>query len=107
MASAKAAIAKENLDAEELKAYEAGTKTYVNSEYSRIEELIKVPYIANIRTDFSKPLTADYFADEVQTDANGSFYVHYRDSICTYESLAGKEIDIYADYAKELDLKSM
>lgn len=105
MASAKAAIAKENLDAEERKAYEAGTKTYVNSEYSRIEELVKVPYIANIRTNFSKPLTTDYFADEVQTDANGSFYVHYRDSICTYESLAGKDIDIYADYAEELDLK--
>ena len=46
------------------------------------------------------------FADEVQTDGEGRFYVHYHDSICAYESQANDMIDVYAQYNKVLDLKN-
>ena len=79
---------------------------YVNSEYARIEELIKLPYLANMRTDYSKTTTGN-FADETQTDANGKFYVHYHDSICLYKSDANSLIDVYQPYDKALDLKTL
>lgn len=47
------------------------------------------------------------FADEVQTDGEGRFYVHYHDSICAYESQANNMIDVYAQYDKVLDLKKL
>ena len=51
MASLKTPIAEKNLtDAEK----EAGEDVYVNSEYSRIEEIVAEPYLANSRTDFEK-----------------------------------------------------
>ena len=80
MASLKAPIAEANYTADEAKDLAAGTidGVYVNSEYARIEELIKLPYLANMRTDYSKTTTGN-FADETQTDANAKFYVHYHD----------------------------
>ena len=87
MASLKAPISAENYTEDEAKDVEAGTidGVYVNSEYARIEELIKLPYLANSRTDFGKTITGE-FADEIQNDGNGDFYVHYHDSVCLYES---------------------
>lgn len=82
MASLKTPIAEKNLtDAEK----EAGEDVYVNSEYSRIEEIVAEPYLANSRTDFTKDKN-NAFANETQTDAEGEFYVHYHDSICLYNS---------------------
>lgn len=93
MVSLKTPIAEVNLTAEE-KA--AGKKVYVNSEYVRLHEAIKVPYIANSRTDFSKPVTVNMFADEEQTDLTeqpNPFYVHYSDSVDVYKSLANARVD--------------
>ena len=107
MASLKAPIAAKNLTAEEAKAYEEdGTQVYVNSEYVRLHEEIRVPYLVNSRTDFKKEFNGE-FAEEVQTDSNGDFYVHYHDSICAYQSLAGQYIDVKAQYDQVLDLKKL
>ena len=76
----KAPIAKENLTADEAKALkENGTQVYVNSEYVRLHETKVAPYIANARTKYGETMTGK-FADEVQTDGEGRFYVHYHDS---------------------------
>ncbi|WP_195546681.1 PspA/IM30 family protein [Bacteroides intestinalis] len=108
MASLKAPIAEANYTEDEAKDLAAGKidGVYVNSEYARIEELIKLPYLANMRTDYSKTTTGN-FADETQTDANGKFYVHYHDSICLYKSDANSLIDVYQPYDKALDLKTL
>ena len=107
MASLKAPIAKENLTADEAKALkENGTQVYVNSEYVRLHETKVAPYIANARTMYNGNMGGD-FADEVQTDGEGRFYVHYHDSICAYESQANDMIDVYAQYNKVLDLKKL
>ena len=102
MASLKAPIAEKNwTDTEK----EAGKEVAVNSEYSRIEELIKYPYLVNTKTDFTKPMTSD-FADETQLDANGeSFFVHYHDSVCLYESEATELVDHLVGFDKTIDLK--
>ncbi|MEL5896393.1 hypothetical protein AAE250_23240 [Bacteroides sp. GD17] len=106
MASLKAPIAVANYTDAEKKAYdEKGTKVYVNSEYVRLHEEIKVPYLTNSRTDFTKH--NDLFADETQTDANGTFYVHYHDSVCVYESKANELIDVKWAYDQPLDLKTL
>ncbi len=47
---------------------EQGTKVYVNSEYVRLHEEVKVPYLVNSKTDFSKTMTGK-FADEIRTTA--------------------------------------
>lgn len=107
MVSLKTPIAEANLTAEE-KA--AGKKVYVNSEYVRLHEAIKVPYIANSRTDFSKPVTVNMFADEEQTDLTeqpNPFYVHYSDSVDVYKSLANARVDYKWQYNKPLDLKKL
>ena len=107
MASLKAPIAKENLTADEAKALkENGTQVYVNSEYVRLHETKVAPYIANARTMYNGNMGGD-FADEVQTDGEGRFYVHYHDSICAYESQANDMIDVYAQYNEVLDLKKL
>ena len=107
MASLKAPIAKENLTADEAKALkENGTQVYVNSEYVRLHETKVAPYIANARTMYNGNMGGD-FADEVQTDGEGRFYVHYHDSICAYESQANDMIDVYEQYNKVLDLKKL
>lgn len=108
MASLKAPISKDNYTDAETKDLAAGTidGVYVNSEYARVEELIKLPYLTNSRTDYSKPMTGE-FADETQTDANGEFFVHYHDSVCLYESDANTLIDVYQAYDKALDLKKL
>ena len=107
MASLKAPIAKENLTADEAKALkENGTQVYVNSEYVRLHETKVAPYIANARTMYGETMNGK-FADEVQTDGEGRFYVHYHDSICAYESQANNMIDVYAQYNKVLDLKKL
>ena len=107
MASLKAPIAKENLTADEAKALkENGTQVYVNSEYVRLHETKVAPYIANARTMYNGNMGGD-IADEVQTDGEGRFYVHYHDSICAYESQANDMIDVYAQYNKVLDLKKL
>ncbi|WP_455608624.1 hypothetical protein [Bacteroides rodentium] len=107
MASLKAPIAVENYTDAEKEAYEKdGTKVYVNSEYVRLHEEIKVPYLANSRTNFTKAIIGK-FADETQTDANGEFYVHYHDSVCLYESEAGELIDVKQAYDQPLDLKKL
>ena len=107
MASLKAPIAAENYTAAEKKAFdEQGTKVYVNSEYVRLHETKVAPYIANARTMYNGNMGGD-FADEVQTDGEGRFYVHYHDSICAYESQANDMIDVYAQYNKVLDLKKL
>ena len=108
MASLKAPISAENYTEDEAKDVEAGTidGVYVNSEYARIEELIKLPYLANSRTDFGKTITSE-FADEIQNDGNGDFYVHYHDSVCLYESNANALVDYYQAYDQPLDLKKL
>lgn len=78
----------------------------MNSEYVRLHEEIKVPYLANSRTNFTKAIIGK-FADETQTDANGEFYVHYHDSVCLYESEAGELIDVKQAYDQPLDLKKL
>jgi len=107
MASLKAPIAAENYTDAEKEAYDKdGTKVYVNSEYVRLHEEIKVPYLANSRTDFKKAITGK-FADEIQNDGKEDFYVHYHDSVCLYESEAGKLIDVKQAYDQPLDLKKL
>ena len=108
MASLKAPISAENYTEDEAKDVEAGTidGVYVNSEYARIEELIKLPYLANSRTDFGETITGE-FADEIQNDGNGDFYVHYHDSVCVYESKANEYVDFKQPYNEPLDLKKL
>ena len=103
MASLKTPIAEKNLtDAEK----EAGEDVYVNSEYSRIEEIVAEPYLANSRTDFTKAKN-NAFANETQTDAEGEFYVHYHDSICLYNSGNDEMVDVRAPYDEPLDLSKL
>ncbi len=103
MASLKTPIAEKNLtDAEK----EAGKDVYVNSEYSRIEEIVAVPYLANARTVFEKDKN-NAFANETQTDAQGEFYVHYHDSICLYNSGNDEMVDVRAPYDEPLDLSEL
>ena len=104
MASLKAPIAKKNWSPAE-KAIE-NNEVAVNSEYVRLEELIKVPYLVNTKTNFSKHI--DKFADETQLDVDGKpFYVHYHDSACVYNSEANEMVDVYQPYNKPLDLKKL
>lgn len=103
MASLKTPIAEKNLtDAEK----EAGKDVYVNSEYSRIEEIVAEPYLANSRTLFEKDKNNE-FANETQTDAQGEFYVHYHDSICLYNSGNDEMVDVRAPYDEPLDLSTL
>ena len=108
MASLKAPIAAKNYTEAEKAAYdEDGTKVYVNSEYVRIEEFTQAPYLVNSKTNFSLPIVGD-FADETQTTtADGTFYVHYHDSVCVYESEAKELIAEKLLYNKEFDLKTL
>ncbi|MCE2616650.1 MAG: hypothetical protein ACTTKN_02875 [Phocaeicola sp.] len=102
MVSLKAPIAKANL----AKGEEAAA---VNSEYVRVEEYFKAPYIANAKHSFNKHIP-NLFADEVEITSDpevgkDGLFVHYHDSICAYESEVDRYVDIKADYSKELDLK--
>ena len=108
MASLKAPISKENWTEAEKDSVESGKTNgvYVNSEYVRVEELIKVPYLVNKRTLFDQAATGD-FANETQTDAEGEFYVHYHDSACVYHSEANELIDLRWAYDQPLDLKDL
>ena len=108
MASLKAPISKENWTEAEKDSVESGKTNgvYVNSEYVRVEELIKVPYLVNKRTLFDQAATGD-FANETQTDAEGEFYVHYHDSACVYHSEANELIDLKWAYDQPLDLKDL
>ena len=106
MVSLKTPIAEANYTAAEK---EAGKKVYVNSEYVRLHEDVKVPYIANSRTDFTKAMTGN-FADETQSDVTeqpNPFYVHYHDSVCVYNSKANEYLDYKWAYNKPLDLKKL
>lgn len=91
-------IADKNLTDEEEK---AGKEMYVSSEYSRIEESIVFPYLANKHIDFSK--ISGNFADEEQ---NGK-YVHYHDSICLYKSGNEELVDVKQAYDEPLDLRTL
>lgn len=91
-------IADKNLTDEEEK---AGKEVYVSSEYSRIEESIVFPYLANKHIDFSK--ISGNFADEEQ---NGK-YVHYHDSICLYKSGNEELVDVKQAYDEPLDLRTL
>lgn len=107
MASLKAPIAPANYTEDEKKAFEAdGTKVFVNSEYVRIEEFTKAPYLANSKTDFSKAITG-LFADETQNNGKETFYVHYHDSVCVYNSLATELIAERLKYNEPFDLKTL
>ena len=115
MASLKAPIAYNNLTDEEKEAYDGnGTKVYVNSEYVRLHEEIRLPYLVNTKTDFTKKI-GDNFAVETQIDNETAvdaekgeeFYVHYHDSVCVYESEANEFVDIRAEYDKPFDLKKL
>ncbi len=108
MASLKVPVAEANWTAAEKKAYENGdiTGVYVNSEYNRIEEIIRIPYLVNSKTDFSKEISGD-FADELQSDGKKDFYVHYHDSVCLYESVNEELVDVMVAYNKPLDLKTL
>ena len=103
MASLKTPIAEDNLTEAEKT---AGEEVYVNSEYSRIEELVAEPYLANSRTDFDKAVSG-VFADETQADEEGSFFVHYHDSICLYNSGNNQLVDVLAPYSELLDLSKL
>ena len=102
MASLKTPIAEANLTEEEK---EKGEEVAVNSEYSRIEEIVVIPYLANSKTDFTK-LNGD-FADETQGTGDNLFYVHYHDSICLYNSGNDQLVDVRAQYNKPLDLSKL
>ena len=102
MVSLKAPIAKANLAKDE-------SAAAVNSEYVRVEEYFKAPYIANAKHSFKKN-AGNLFADEVEATTDpevgkDGVFVHYHDSICAYESEVDRYVDIKADYSKELDLK--
>lgn len=103
MASLKTPIAEANLTEEEK---ESGKEVAVNSEYSRIEEIVVVPYLANSKTDF-KALKAGDFADETQGTGDNLFYVHYHDSICLYNSNNNELVDVRAQYNEPLDLSKL
>ena len=80
---------------------------YVNSEYSRIEEIVAIPYLANSKTDFTKQIDGE-FADEIQKDAdNKDIYVHYHDSICLYGSTNNQLVDVEQAYNEPLDLNKL
>ena len=80
---------------------------YVNSEYSRIEEVVAIPYLANSKTDFTKTIGTE-FADEVQKDAeNKDVYVHYHDSVCLYKSANNMLVDAEYAYNQKLDLNTL
>ena len=98
MASLPPPIADKNLTDEEEK---AGKEVYVSSEYSRIEESIVFPYLANKHIDFSR--ISGNFADEEQ---NGK-YVHYHDSICLYKSGNEELVDVKQAYDEPLDLRTL
>ena len=108
MASLKVPVAEANWTDAEKEAFEKGeiTGVYVNSEYNRIEEIVRIPYLVNSKTDFSKTITAD-FADEIQNDGTADFYVHYHDSVCLYESANNELVDVKVAYNKPLDLKKL
>ena len=109
MASLKVPVAEANWTAEEKEAYAKGdiTGVYVNSEYSRIEEIVRIPYLVNRNTNFDAAMTGN-FADEIQKDANGNdFYVHYHDSLCLYKSDNNELVDVKVAYNKPLDLKEL
>ena len=78
----------------------------MNSEYVRLHEEVKVPYLVNSKTDFSKTMTGK-FADEIQNDGKEDFYVHYHDSVCVYESKANEYVDFKQPYNEPLDLKKL
>ena len=103
MASLKTPIAEANLTEEEK---ESGKEVAVNSEYSRIEEIVVVPYLANSKTDFTA-LKAGDFADETQGTGDNLFYVHYHDSICLYNSNNNELVDVRAQYNEPLDLSKL
>ena len=103
MASLKTPIAEANLTEEEK---ESGEEVAVNSEYSRIEEIVAVPYLANSKTDFTA-LKAGDFADETQGTGDNLFYVHYHDSICLYNSNNNELVDVRAQYNEPLDLSKL
>ena len=103
MASLKTPIAEANLTEEEK---EKGEEVAVNSEYSRIEEIVAIPYLANSKTDFTKPINGD-FADETQGTGDNLFYVHYHDSICLYNSNNNELVDVRAQYNEPLDLSKL
>ena len=103
MASLKTPIAEANLTEEEK---EKGEEVAVNSEYSRIEEIVAIPYLANSKTDFTKKLEGD-FADETQGTGDNLFYVHYHDSICLYNSSNNELVDVRAQYNEPLDLSKL
>ena len=109
MASLKAPVTESNYTEKE-KADKADGKiegVYVNSEYSRIEEVVAIPYLANSKTDFTKALE-DKFADEVQKDADGKdVYVHYHDSVCLYNSKNNNLVDVEWAYNQPLDLNTL
>lgn len=103
MASLKTPIAEANLTEEEK---EKGEEVAVNSEYSRIEEIVAIPYLANSKTDFTKLINGD-FADETQGTGDNLFYVHYHDSICLYNSSNNELVDVRAQYNEPLDLSKL
>ena len=107
MASLKVPIKPENYTADEKEAFEEnGTKVYVNSEYVRLHEEVKVPYLVNSKTDFSKAINGE-FAEETQNDGKEDFYVHYHDSLCVYTSEANELVDVKQPYNEPLDLKKL
>ena len=109
MASLKIPVTEANYTETEKADKKAGKidGVYVNSEYSRIEEIVAIPYLANSKTDFSK-LLADKFADEVQKDADKKdVYVHYHDSVCLYNSVNNQLVDVEQAYNQPLDLNTL
>lgn len=108
MASLKVPVKQANWTDAEKKAYEAGEikGVYVNSEYARIEDDVYVPYIVNSKTNFKQAMTGA-FADEMQTVGSESFYVHYHDSLCLYNSKNEELVDVMHPYNQKLDLKTL
>ncbi|CDF16273.1 uncharacterized protein BN821_00760 [Bacteroides sp. CAG:98] len=109
MASLKVPVTEANYTETEKADKEAGKieGVYVNSEYSRIEEIVAIPYLANSKTDFAKPIEGE-FADEIQKDAdNKDIYVHYHDSICLYGSTNNQLVDVEQAYNEPLDLNKL
>ena len=81
MVSLKTPIAKAHL-------VEGEKEAYVNSEYTRLEELFKAPYIAHAKSTFKN--NVNKFADEIEITSDPAIgkdglFVHYHDSICAYK----------------------
>ena len=108
MASLKVPVTEANYTETEKADKEAGKieGVYVNSEYSRIEEIVAIPYLANSKTDFTKQIDGE-FADEIQKDAdNKDIYVIGGQTSTKTDAKALKNVYVYHTESKQWQKKA-